>query len=706
MTDRPTPYLDGLNPDQFQAATHLDGPSILVAGAGSGKTRTVVARVQCLVDWYRVPPSQILCMTFTRRAAGEMKERITANLPEEEAKDIQVRTFHSTGVRICRSYAHLLGIRDRVSIWDEKAAKRQIKIATQETWEDSSDPERKRSYTPATVLDFIASWKGEGLELDDDFWSRLTGDQALEDNYGCEVPLIKKMAERDTTDKLQEDLNELARIAQSYEGMKRQVGAVDLNDLIWLPVVMARHDQGLRRSLADRWSYLIVDEYQDTNKLQDEFLGLLTSQHGNVMVVGDDDQAIYGWRGSDVKLITTFEERHNATVYRLGQNYRCRPEIVRAAEASIRCNQSRVSKKLWSERDSGGMVTESPHIYEAAEIEQVAIRIEDMISSGKFKRSEIAALTRRRAWVSRLNNELVSKGIPVDAVGVKPWFEQGDVRRVLDIIRYIVNPLDVDAAQSVLSDWPKVGVKTIALWYGHFRHGDDGFGLPLDKIYSMPRHGRTTVKGLSLQRLQDMVFQVAAQAENQEPIVELVGAILDATGIPEEIREQQNGSLKESKEADYRDRAVNAMVEASKCPHEGLAGLSGFLDDIATLISDQQIDKDRVTISTIHGAKGLEWPVVYLFGCSETILPTGDSIEEERRLFYVGSTRAKEQLHYSYSVRVYSYTSGLIDVKRSRFLAETDAGRGEALPWDDFTDFSATTTPQIVDDWGDDVEPF
>ena len=688
MTDRPTPdYLLELNEDQFNVAVHLDGPCLVVAGAGSGKTRSVVARVQCLIDWYGVNPNDILCITFTRKAAAEMRERITRALDEDQGKDIQVRTFHSTGVRLCRSYSHLMGLRERVSIWDEKAAMRQMKLAMNEVAQEAGvegSASRSRCYTASMLHELLDAWKQKGEPLDEAFWRQLgTGDLIENVKVSPGGATLRTLSERiynqagkkglrgNHEDLLRLHLREMKESIKRYETTKQLVGAVDLTDLIWLPVVHSGDPMGeLSDALGQRWQYVIVDEYQDTNNLQEKFIASLAGRHRNLMVVGDDDQAIYGWRGSNVKLITSFADRWNSEVIRLGQNYRCRPEIVEWAAASICNNRSRVDKYLWSEREDGGIAKSRGFTWQEDEVRAICADISKQIEDGCSPKN-IAVLARRRRWVSMVHTELVKLGVAAEAVGVKAWYERDDVQILLSFLRSMANRRDLDAAQQVLGSWPDIGSVTIQKWYGNISYGDDVYGEPLTGLLSLPRHGSKTKKGRSITRLIQLVGQASDHLEADGTVHDLLCILIDKLGIADQIKTLREGKIEQATEADYRQEGITQLLNAALAVRTvGLDAINDLADEVSTLISAQTIASEAVTVSTIHSAKGLEWEHVYVVGCANKILPSGDNVEEERRLFYVAATRARETLTMSHSILIRGVDGKQIATERSLFVDE------------------------------------
>lgn len=686
-------HLSGLNEDQRKVALHVHGPCVVIAGAGSGKTKSVVSRIQNLIRIEKVHPGDILAITFTRKAAAEMRDRAMGALSEDEGFGLQIRTFHSVGVQICRSNARLLEIKERFSIWDEDAAKRQAKVAVQEVLEDSKDPERKRSYTPGTLLDVLGSWKERGLEMDVEFWKQLDSGEDAPKSFGTSTvkTMKEKIAEEmphsstrsEIEGRLEEELDELKRAIRRYENLKKVVGALDLTDLIWVPVTKARKDPRVAKALGDRWAYIIVDEYQDTNDLQEELISLLGGARRNVMVVGDDDQSIYGWRGSNVSLITGFTTRWSGSIMiRLGQNYRCRPEIVMAADSAIQNNENRVSKKLWSERPPGGSVRifSTPAPWDEASLicREIRRKIQDGVAP-----SDIAVLSRLRLGVSIIAAELTKMEIGCEAVGVKPWYKQQDVENVLSHLRYQTNPEDLDAAQQILTSWPGIGATTIKHWQDTARAGDQMLDGPLAALLLLPRHGEKTKKGQDIKRLREMHLELKQEIEAQ-PCGQICRKVLEGVGVSGEILEDlRGGNTRKADEARKRKDAIDMLLDcADRVSKVGHEGLSEMMDNISTLISVQEAATERVTVSTVHSAKGLEWGHVFVMGLNQRVFPSGENLEEERRLFYVAATRARDDLTLTYSLRIRNNYGELMPSEASIFIQEAEAAGTAVRGWE------------------------
>lgn len=682
-------WLQGLNPDQMMVATHLGGPAVVIAGAGSGKTKSVVARITHLIRAHGVNPGHILAITFTRKAAKEMRDRVMGALRDGEGKGLELRTFHSLGVKLCRAYPAQLGLRERFSVWDERAQARQMKGVMAEVKEDSSRPELERSYTAAHALQLLSKWKEEGRRLDDRFWVQFG--QAGKDGWvkafnsdgKASTDVAKEIQEKSyqsgqNDGYVEANLRELGLCIQRYEQLKRLVGAADLDDLIWLPVVKGEESQALSEAIGRRWRFIIVDEYQDTNALQERLISLLAGQDKNVMVVGDDDQSIYGWRGGEVELIVSFQRRWEAKIVRLGQNYRCRPNIVKAAEASVSINEERVPKRLWSERGEGGLVELQIYPSDLDETQGIVEKVQFMISSG-VRESEIAVLTRKRMDLRIIAKALKTAKIRCEAIGVKPWWEHEAVRMVLNVLRVEMNPADTDPAEDLLSNWPLVGVTTIEAWKKIVK-GDDIKNVILDpirKILGLPRNGPNTKKGQSLLALEACVRETSAALERKD-LRAACNIVLRKTGVLDKIEAAEALGVADSEETEAAEDAKVCVDMLLSCIDEieqegSEQTVENLVDAISVNVTAERETREKVVVSTIHGSKGLEWERVILSRLTEGVIPNPYApVEEERRLFYVGCTRAREELYLTCSHSRWIPGSGMTTAGPSPFVEEAD----------------------------------
>jgi DNA helicase-2/ATP-dependent DNA helicase PcrA len=682
-------WLQGLNPDQAQVAEHVDGPAVVIAGAGSGKTKSVVARITNLIRSHGVNPSEILGITFTRKAAKEMRDRVFSSLREGEGKGLELRTFHSLGVKLCRSHALDLGLRERFSVWDEKAQMRQMKGVIAEVKEESSRPDLTRSYTEAHAIGLLSKWKEEGRQIDELFWSQLGGNgsskgwfMAISGEGQGGIEAAKAVQEKAYADGkgdafVEANLRELGVCIQRYEQLKRLVGAADLDDLIWLPVTKSAESTKLEEAIGKRWKYVIVDEYQDTNELQERMIKLLAGTRKNIMVVGDDDQSIYGWRGGKVDLIVSFQERWGAKIVRLGQNYRCKPNIVKAAEASVSINEERVPKRLWSERDGDGLVELQVFASDLDETAGVVSKVQGMIARG-VRESEIAVLTRKRMDLRIVAKALRTAQIRCEAIGVKPWWEHEAVRMVLNVLRVEMNPTDTDAAEDLLSNWPLVGVTTIEAWKKIIK--DDAIKNvildPIKKILGLPRNGPNTKKGQSLERLSRCVVEVKLSVDARD-LKSACEKVLDYTGVTAALlaADQLGGAnAEQTEELEETKVCLDALFACiADIQEQEDQTVEGLIDAISVNITAERETKEKVVVSTIHGSKGLEWDNVILVRLTEGVIPNPYApIEEERRLFYVGCTRAREALHMTCSRARWVPGVGHMTTGPSPFVEEAD----------------------------------
>jgi len=687
-------HLDGLNPDQTAAATHVGGPCLVSAGAGSGKTRAVIARIAHLVRAHSVPPPLILAVTFTRKAAAEMKERVGVELGEEVVKNIRIQTYHSCCLRLLRNHAHEVGLRPRFSMWDDTAAKRRIRDILKGIVEDSDYPKGKREYSPSVVLAAINKAKEDWDPADAD----VDGHIVIKDEHLTDLELaLRRRGEAEQEREPHQShasrhlepggsrpgtyipasvqFAEIAAARKAYEDLKRTVGAVDFSDLVYLVVRSAHVFPNFRERVSTRWQYVIVDEYQDSNLLQERFIELIGGAERNVMVVGDDDQSIYGWRGSKVELITTFQARWSARVIQLGQNYRSWDSIVGTADASIRHNENRVPKKLWSERGEGGGVFLTGVPTAGLEPYRIASAIDEWTKSGRWRPSDIAVLVRRRRTLRMVAVALRKLDIPFIAVGQKPWWQTSDVQLIMAWLRVLVNPQDLDAASHILAAWPRIGPVVLKRWKGFINPNSRQSILlgPLLRVHDTARCGPKTVTGRNIQACSDLYKRLATMLREDGPIVDIIDTVLEVAGLNEEIRVLSTQGVAETQEAEDRQSAIQPFQDAAR-EHGGTGAraVTALLDDIATQARKLTETGDAVTVSTIHGAKGLEWPVVVGAAIVDGVLPgEGGNVPEERRLFYVLCTRARDILVLSYHWT--SFGERPQPCKPSSFIREAEA---------------------------------
>jgi DNA helicase-2/ATP-dependent DNA helicase PcrA len=602
-----------LNPEQRAAVEHRGGPLLVIAGAGSGKTRVLTARVGSLVA-EGVPAERILAFTFTNRAAREMKERIARSVGEEATR-LWVGTFHSTGVRILRREARALarrwpGFPADFSIHDRDDQESVLKSVMKEM----ELPET--SFKPGEVLNKISDAK-----------NALVSPAEME--RVAVSPWERKVAE----------------CYGRYQAALRRQGALDFDDLIAEPVRMLLEDPDAAKRWSDRFAHVLVDEYQDTNHAQFRLVKALAESHGNLFVVGDDDQSIYGWRGADLANVLEFEQAFpGATIIRLEQNYRSTANILRAANAVIANNRSRKGKTLWSEREEGPRLRFVLAPDEADEARRVADALADRLRRGG-RLDDCAVLYRTNAQSRAIETELRHRGFPYEVVGGVAFYQRREVKDVIAYLRLVVNPSDAVAFWRVWNT-PRRGLGDAvqAMVQQRFAAGASN---PLEALRELVRDGvlsRAALAGASA--FLAVIDQAVARLS--EPVDQVVRQVLEGSGylasldaLPEHEREERRGNVEEL------CTGAEEFAQAGADPT-----LAGFLAEAALLTDLDRIEgnDDRVLLLTMHNAKGLEFPLVVVAGLEEGLLPHGSSLEdpkeleEERRLFYVALTRARDQV--------------------------------------------------------------
>ncbi len=640
-------FVDALNPDQQRIVLHQDGPALVIAGAGSGKTRVITQRVARLTQ-SGVPASGILLLTFTNKAANEMAARVNraANLRKEQQKLIH-GTFHSVASRFLRRYAKLLRYENQFSILDASDSRDLIKASLAE-----GIGKPGKQFPKAALLQDIFSLA---------FNRNATRKQLLESPYP-ERNFHLEQSVKASYPHLEEHLEAMLRILQTYRLKKRRNQVMDFDDLLenWLELLLR---DGTSLPMVKQIQYILVDEYQDTNHVQANILDCLSLGHRNLMVVGDDAQSIYSWRGADFRNILEFPERFNATLFRMEQNYRSTPEILNTANSSINHNQQQFEKHLFTELASGDL----PTLHELWDPQEEADLLLDTIHELRDRElslNDIAVLYRNHVQSATLQVELTRAGIPfVIHSGVK-FFEQAHIKDLTAFLKVVYNPLDEIAWMRILKLLPGVGNTTAHRIFS---------------IFHTQQAVRLTQNNAALQKL------IPAKARADWNVVlecfqdMLKDGATPATMLGLLYQRFYRGVLFNSFEnASQREHDVNYLREFSG----NYRSLESFLNELslvgASVVTEyeaEQIDGEVLTLTTIHQAKGLEWEAVFLIGLTEGLFPhqrcldDPEQLEEERRLFYVALTRAKRHLLLSAPVISNSY-AGYERHARSRFIKE------------------------------------
>jgi superfamily I DNA/RNA helicase len=600
-----------LNPEQFRAATHPEGPMLILAGAGTGKTRVLTARIAWLVA-QGVDPSSILAVTFTNKAAKEMRERVGAAVNSEQSKLITLSTFHALCVRLLRKHAHFLGYKENFSIFDESDQIGLVKKLAARI-HDKEDP-----LDPNLARNIISKAKNLG------------------------------MSEPETTD------TALGSLFSKYQSELRTLNAMDFDDLLLQARTLLRDHPESRDEWRARYTHILVDEFQDTNKLQLELVSLLTADdRPNICVVGDDDQSIYGWRGAEAANLLEFE-RHfpDPEVIKLEQNYRSTDIILSVANRLIRNNSKRRGKSLWSDRKEGEPVRILSAIDDKTEAEFIAdeIQASGPQSQKALPWNDFAILYRMNAQSRQFEEVLRERRIPYRVVGGKSFFDRREVKDVVAYLGALLNPDDDNALLRVLANPPRgIGAATIQL----ANEVGAKNGKSLLGVLNDPEHldvSSAKTRGAIQRFTEDWgAYRIQLLTPGADPAA-ILRVILEECGYFEDLKK----SCKTEQESDNRQENVRELLNAlagyiQRHPREGARG---FLDGLMLeqeREEEKSEERDGVTLITLHAAKGLEYPEVWLVGAEDGVLPHERSkaegtVEEERRLLYVGITRARHRL--------------------------------------------------------------
>jgi len=624
-----------LNPVQRQAVEHPGGPLLILAGAGSGKTRVLTGRIAHLVRERGVPPEQILAFTFTNKAAREMRSRAAALLGGDDLK-VWLGTFHGTCVRILRRHAEALGFPRSFVIYDTDDQRSLLRELLREVGADDD-----KRLTPAGAGGRISRLKNEGMPPAEYAKTAFT-------------PTDRK----------------LAQVYERYERALRDRAAMDFDDLLLYTVRLFDLDEGVHRLYSSRFRHVLVDEYQDTNAIQFELIERLSRLHRNLTVVGDDDQSIYGWRGADVANILSFEKRYpEAEVLRLTQNYRSTQTILRAANGVVRHNTARKEKELWTENPAGDPLTLHVLPDEEAEGEKVvSVLLEERRRGGRSNR-DFAVLYRTNAQSRAVENALRRSAIPYQLTGGISFYERREVKDVLAYLRALVQPKDAVSWNRILNVPPRgIGKTTVE----RLQQFSQERGLDVPDALAHPE----LVLALGAPAAKKLAG-VAALFQSMRPFLArtapaCVAEVVAAVRYREYLLED---SPAEAEERIENVEELIAGAEAYALRAED-PSVEGFLSEVALLTDVDLWDdaEDTVNLMTIHSAKGLEFPVVLIVGLEEGVLPHASAVddaaqlEEERRLFYVALTRARERIHLFHASyrRSWNAVGGGI----SRFAAE------------------------------------
>lgn len=628
--------LADLNPPQREAVTHPGGPLLVLAGAGSGKTRVLVHRIAYLIRERGVPSARILAVTFTNKAAHEMRVRIDALLGGPVARPIWIGTFHAVCSRILRIDGERIGVPSGFTIYDEEDQRRVIRDCLEALRMD------ERRFPPAVIHAMIGRAKDEALDLE---------------RYAARASSFLEEA--------------AARVWRAYRDRLRAAGALDFDDLIGETLRLFDDHPDVLSKYQDRFAHVLVDEYQDTNHAQYLLVRALAGRHRNVTVVGDDDQSIYRWRGADVRNILEFERDYpDATVVTLAQNYRSSKTILAAAHSVIQHNPHRHPKELWTANDPGVPVT----VYEAQdgadEARFIVDEIRAHVTAGGHLR-DCVILYRTNAQSRLLEEECLRAGIPYQVVGSVRFYERKEIKDILAYLRVVANPTDEQSLRRALAT-PRRGVGDVTL--ARLAGYAEVAGCALLEAMRRPEAVQDAPRNVvgALQAFVRVIDDLAGMAADR-PASQVIAQALVLSGY-ERMLQAEGTEEAESRLENLRELITVAQeVEEST----GEVHLTAFLQHLALVadVDTYREDVDRATLMTLHSVKGLEFPLVFFTGLEEGLCPHARAfdeeggLDEERRLCYVGFTRAKARLILTHARSRAIFGSPSISVP-SRFLAE------------------------------------
>jgi DNA helicase II / ATP-dependent DNA helicase PcrA len=627
--------LEGLNEPQRDAVTYGEGPLLILAGAGSGKTRVLTHRIAYLLRTGQARADEILAITFTNKAAQEMRERVEL-LVGRATRAMWVMTFHSACARMLRADAHRLGYTRQFTIYDAADSRRLIKRVL-----DDLDIDPKR-FTPRAMQAQISDAKNKLRSAED--YRQMVGsffEQTAADVY------------------------------EHYQRELHRMNAMDFDDLLFRTVDLLTMFQEVRDRYAGAFRWILVDEYQDTNHAQYRLLQLLASEHRNLAVVGDDDQSVYGFRGADVKNILGFEEDFpDAHVVKLEQNYRSTQTILSAANAVVAHNRGRKSKALWTDVGEGDPVRVRELADEHAEARFVAAEVERLVDEG-VSRNEIAVFYRTNAQSRVLEDMLVRAQIGYQVIGGTKFYDRAEIRDAIAYLTFIVNPQDAQSFTRIANS-PKRGLGQTSL--SRVLSHADTMGVPVWDAAEAPDQvpGLGTAAQKALGRFMSTMQRLRERVEAGAPVGEVLAETLSETGYTDALGAER--TIEAQGRIENLEELVQVAREYDATTEDG--SVAQFLQQISLLADTDTLrdDEGLVTLMTLHNAKGLEFPIVFIIGMEDGVFPHSRAldeggVEEERRLAYVGITRAMRDLTLTSARRRNSFGAQSFGV-RSRFVEE------------------------------------
>lgn len=640
-SNKNNPILQGLNVRQREAVQHTHGPLLIIAGAGSGKTRVLTYRIAYLLQQKVAHPAEILSLTFTNKAAKEMKERISKMVSEESAKKLWMGTFHSVFSKILRFECDKIGYSSDFSIYDSDDSERVVKSILQELNMDAKE------IKPRTIKNKISSAKNE-----------------LIDPYTFKQKFIGS-----TLDDI------AAQVYPLYEKRLKKNNAMDFDDLLTKPIELFETHPEILEKYQDRFKFILIDEYQDTNQAQYKVTKMLAKKYQNICVVGDDAQSIYAFRGADIGNILDFQNDYpNAKRVPLEQNYRSTQAILKAADSIIKINTKQLEKTLWTENNMGEMIVLLESYNERDEATRVAYHINNLRIRNGYKLNEFAILYRTNFQSRVFEDALRSKNMAYQLIGGLSFYQRKEIKDVLAYLKLLVNPADEESMLRIINEPARgIGAKSMQNVMEEARRYDKSMWETMQNLESVKMHtaGKKAVAEF-IKLIEEFRTTIG-----KDSLYNHAHSLLIKSGFLQQYVE--DGSDDALSRRDNAMELLNTIGYYEKRNPNG--SLSQFLQEISLFSDQDNFDEDKpaVTMMTIHASKGLEFPVVFVVGMEEELFPmksrnAGDmvDIEEERRLFYVAITRAQKDLYFSYARSRFKYGEEKAMI-RSRFLDEIDA---------------------------------
>jgi len=633
-------FIHDLNDQQKRAVRHSEGPLLIVAGAGSGKTRVLTYRIAYLIHQQKADPNEILALTFTNKAAKEMKERIQ-ELIGEEANRLWMGTFHSVFSKILRFEAEEIGFTSNYSIYDTEDSKNAIKQILKE---QNYDPKEIR---PRIIQRRISDAKNE-LIYPDEYNEKFV---------------------HSTLDDI------TAKIYRIYVDRLKQNNAMDFDDLLIKPIDLFHKEPEVLEKYQDRFKYILIDEYQDTNHAQYKVTNMLAEKYENLCVVGDDAQSIYSFRGADIRNILDFKSDYeDAVEIPLEQNYRSTKAILKAADSIIKRNSKQLEKTLWTDNDMGETITVLDNYDERDEANRVANYIQDLKMRNGYEYSDFAVLYRTN-YQSRVYEETFRrKGVAYQLVGGLSFYQRKEIKDVLAYLTLLINPDDDTNLMRIINEPSRgIGNKSMADLMQRARSTNQSLWNVLENVEAadLYKPAENSVKDFVA-----MIRELKQDLANDKPLIDVTKKLLEKSGYMKSLVEENSPKSMTRRENILElENAISYFEKNNSNPT-----LSAFLQEISLITDTDKYDEDKpaVTMMTVHAAKGLEFPVVFVVGLEEELFPVGSrdkedvNIEEERRLFYVAITRAEEKLFFSHCRTRYKYGEEQRKL-RSRFLDEVSS---------------------------------